>query len=780
MADAEEEEFFSYFPDDFKEYMYKELNWLPSKCFSKYFCARVFWSREDDEPQRPSTLPDGDISNLNKIIRHLLYTTIHDWDDGPILVQFWAPIPTKEGRSFLTTRNQPFSLISFYHRLGVDGLCGYRMICMDSKFDIDLDGGKTCGQHLPGRVFKNQYPESTPNVEFYSITEYPQRDDALRCGVRESLAFPDFESSTQRCVGVIELVTSEKHLSCNSYFRYGIYKDFEKFVLKCSVVFDHEDMELDDDKNEARKVVFDEIKNVLKRVCDVHDVPLAHAWVPCKMGWLCRALVDGRILHASCYYKKDDYSEDKDEDDYGEDEYAFHRISSLFHLKNGMGVAGRALLSTNMVFCRDVTQLSLTEYPLAHYARKANLSGCFAICLESNCTGNDVYVLEFFMPMSNNASEIPHTSLRKILETMRKKFRCLKVASREELGEELHIEEISIQNGEKLDPVQIPQTTISLPQLELSQSEVEVMQVDSLDQQLVNAINTGSNVGGTEHNNFAITCESTVKMSKRKGNKSEGTVKTSKRDGNNSRVKIKISVEDILQNSELSIQKAAERLKVSKSTLKRACRGYGITNWPPCTINEAGCSQLNEYAPRFDQVQILQLNSDHPPSIQASATTVHTKPHDSSQLNESAPCVHREQIGHLNSDHLPSTQALATIEPHDTMMQDAKDVTVRAKFGDITMRFYLSLSSSFVEFQEEVFKRRNLVPGTYDVIYVEEGERVLISIDDDLQDYMRRSRLLGQTSIEVFILPKLPSAPAEESDWVQWLNWDQQNSHTIW
>ncbi|GMP52419.1 hypothetical protein CsSME_00018238 [Camellia sinensis var. sinensis] len=152
MADAGEK-YLSYFPDDFKKYMCKGLIWLPLYFFplSIDLCGGVFWSREDDKPQRPSTLPDG------------------------------------EGRSFLTARNQPFSLLTPYNsRLVIDGLCGYRMICMDSKFDIDLDGGKTCEQHLPlpGRVFKDQLPESTPDVEFYSITEYPQRDDALRCGVQ--------------------------------------------------------------------------------------------------------------------------------------------------------------------------------------------------------------------------------------------------------------------------------------------------------------------------------------------------------------------------------------------------------------------------------------------------------------------------------------------------------------------------------------------------------------------------------------------------------------------
>ncbi|CAL5390441.1 unnamed protein product [Camellia sinensis] len=691
MADAGER-YLSYFPADFKKYMYKGLNWLPLyfSPLSIDLCGGVFWSREDDEPQRPSTLPDGDISNLNKTIRDLLYSIMNHWPACPRLVQFWAPITTKEGRSLLTTRNQPFSLkTEFCDYEVIEGLCGYRMICMDSKFDIDLDGGKTCEQHLPARVFMHQCRESTPNVEFYSITEYPQRHDALHCGLRQSLAFPVFESSTQRCVGVIEVVTPEEHLRlliCHDYFRFGIYQDFEKFGLKCSIGFAHEHMEFDEDKRRD----LDEIKNVLKMVCDVHDVPFARAWVPCKVCWPHRAPVDGGILCASCYYKKDDYGEDVD---------AFHYISSLFHLKNEVGVVGRALLSTNMVFCRDVTQLSLTEYPLAHHARKAGLSGCFTICLESNCIGNDVYMLEFFMPMSNNASENPHTSLRKILEAMKKNFRRLRVASREELGEELHIEEISIQNGEKLDPVQIPQTTISLPQLELSQSEVEVMQVDSSDQQLVNAINTGSK----KHS----------KSVKKKGNKSGGTVKTSKRDGNNIGVKIKIPLEDILQNSELSLENAAKSLKVSKSTLKRVCRTFAIERWPPRKINKVGCSQLDE----------------------------------------SAPCV--------NSDQLPSTQSSVTIvhtEPHDKTMQDANIVTIKAKYGEgITMKFHLSLSSRFVQLQQEVAKRLNLKAGTYYVKYEDEdGELILIGCDEDLQDYMCDSRSLGRSSIVVLLEQKLP------------------------
>ncbi|CAL5390434.1 unnamed protein product [Camellia sinensis] len=695
--------------------MHKELNWLPVffKLFSEYMRGGVFWSREDDE-LRPSALPDGDdhISNLNKTIRDLLhsFSFIRHWIHRPVLVQFWEPITTKEGRSFLTTRNQPFSLNApFCDYEVIEGLCGYRMICMDSKFDIDLDGGTS----LPGRVFKHQFPESTPNVEFYSITEYPQRDGALRCGVRQSLAFPVFESSTQRCVGVIEVVTPKAGPSFSGHLQCGIHEDFEKKGLKCSVGFDHKDMELDEAQNEAHTVALAEIKNVLKVVCEVYDLPLAQVWVPCKVGWPCRPLVDGGVLGVCCYYYKDDY---------GDNDGAFRYISSLFHLKNGVGVVGRALLSTNMVFCRDVTQLSLTEYPLAHYARKARLSGCFAICLDSNCTGNDVYVLEFFMPMSNNASENPHTSLRKIWETMRENFQTLRIASGEELGEELHIEEIPIQNSGELDIVQMPQTTISLPRSEPLQSEFEVMQVDSSDQQLVNAINTGSNVGCTEQNNFAVTCtqgKSTVKVSKRKGNKSGGTVKMSKRDGNNIGVKIKIPPEDILQNSELRLENAAKNLKVSKSTLKRVCRTFGIERWPPRKINKVGCSQLDASALCVDLEQSSLLNLDHLPSAQPSATIVHT-------------------------------------EPHDTTMQDANVVTMKAKYAEgNAIKFRLSSSSGLTELQQEVAQRLSLEAGTYCVKYEDEdGDLILIACDGDLRDYMGTCE--GKTCIVVLLEPKLP------------------------
>ncbi|KAI8022658.1 Protein NLP6 [Camellia lanceoleosa] len=703
------------FPDDFKEYVDTELNCMPLKWVDTVV-GGVYWSRGDDELQRPRPTVPADINlELKKKIRDVLYGILQNWLDYAILVQFWAPI-TEEGRSFLTTQNQPFALVSAYviqfiqslfsdppdqekvfDPLDVSRLCQYRMISKDYKFDVDLNGksSEEC-LGLPGRVFKHQLLESTPNVECYSIKEYSQRDDALRCRVKQSLAFPVFEPSTQRCAGVLEVVTQrvQSMYSC-LLWSYGkeIYEKLEVVGLKSSVAFKHEGMELDVDKNEARKIALDEMNNVLKIVCEDHDLPLAQIWIPCRISWPCRDLVDGDILGVSCQYSKCDY--------YSE----FGMVNNVHHMKKGIGVVGRALSSTNLVLCRDVTQLSITEYPLAHYARVLGSIGCFAIRLQSSCTGNDDYVLEIFMPMSNRASENPPPSLWGILETMRINFQTFRAASGVELGKELCIERIDFQNGGKLDLVQMPQTTISLPVSEPLQSGGEITQVDSSNQQLLNAIDNGSsvvNVVGTEGNNTAST-----------STQEKGTVKTSERKGNKPGVRIKIPKEDILQNSGMSIDDAAKTLNVSKSTLKRICRRYDIERWPPRNINKAGCSQLNE-----------------------SASSV-------------------------SSDHLPSTQSPATIvytEPCDTMMQDVNLLPIKVKYAeDNAILFHLSLSSSLNELQAEVAKRLNLETGTYDIKYKDEvGDSILIACDVDLRYYMGHSRSLGRSPIVVLLEQKLP------------------------
>ncbi|KAL7217466.1 hypothetical protein ACSBR2_010838 [Camellia fascicularis] len=494
-----------------------------------------------------------------------------------LLVQYWAPIIT-DGQAILTTQNQPFALSKIYK-----GLCWYRMISKHYKFYVD---GETTEQQLglPSRVFKHQLVESSPNVEYYSNKEYPQRKHALRCQIRAALALPVFEPTDHTYVGVLELLFTTRDAFLIFLEEGCAYDAFLGLDLKCLNLWEHPFMEVSgqtvcnamsylvfmlllriltnqiQDKNEA--ALTDEILDVLKLVLEVHELPLAHIWQTCRV---CRSLLKNGVFGLSRLRGLSSLME--------ENGYIFFRACGHHHFRKGMGVVGTALKSLNLVFCADVTQFNITEYPVTHYAREFGLSGCgcFSVCLWSSNPGDDIYVLEFFLPMNNKVGGNVMTSLMKeILGTMKKKIQSFKLASGEELGEELIVEVIDFQygekkiqtlklssgeelgeefsevtdfhNGEKLNSVQISQT-----RPEPLQNGADLMELESSDQQSMDAVNNESNVISPERSNS--TCSP-----------GKGTRKKLKRKQNTTGGKIEIFLEDILQTSQMRIKDAAKSL----------------------------------------------------------------------------------------------------------------------------------------------------------------------------------------------------------------------------
>jgi hypothetical protein len=120
-----------------------------------------------------------------------------------VLVQVWMPMKTDDNRVLLTTREQPFVLEhKTDHRLWY-----YRTVSEEYEFAVtsSLPG-------LPGRVFLQQLPEWTPNVQFYNSQEYLRVKDAQKYDVRGTLAVPVFEPSSRNCLAVIELVMGAEKL----------------------------------------------------------------------------------------------------------------------------------------------------------------------------------------------------------------------------------------------------------------------------------------------------------------------------------------------------------------------------------------------------------------------------------------------------------------------------------------------------------------------------------------------------------------------------------------
>ncbi|CAL5438737.1 unnamed protein product [Camellia sinensis] len=151
----------AYFPDDFKQYVDTQLDRCPVDDY-----GWVFWSREDDQSEHPpkDQRCPSEVAGLILQLKTNLSLFVH-------LIQ------------------------------------ELMMLLKDYKFDMDRESSdEQLG--VPGRVFKHGFPEFSPNVEYYSIKEYPLRDHALGCQLKLSWAIPLFDPSTHFCVGVLEIVST--------------------------------------------------------------------------------------------------------------------------------------------------------------------------------------------------------------------------------------------------------------------------------------------------------------------------------------------------------------------------------------------------------------------------------------------------------------------------------------------------------------------------------------------------------------------------------------------
>ncbi|XP_027363208.1 protein NLP6-like isoform X2 [Abrus precatorius] len=494
-----------------------------------------------------------------------------------VLAQVWAPV-RNGNRYVLTTSGQPFVLDP-----RSNGLHQYRTVSLMYMFSVDGENDENLG--LPGRVFQQKLPEWTPNVLYYSSKEYPRRDHAEHYNVRGTLALPVFEPSLQSCVGVLELIMTSPKINYAPEVD-KICKALEAVNLRSSEILDHPYTQI---CNEGRQNALSEILEILTVVCETHNLPLAQTWVPCRhrsvlaqgggLKKICSSF-DGSCMGKVCMSTTDIAFYIIDAHLWG-----FREACVEHHLQQGQGVAGRAFLSHSMCYCANITQFCKTDYPLVHYALMFGLTSCFSVCLRSSHTGNDDYVLEFFLPPRISDFNEQKTLLGSILATMKQHFQSLKIASGVELEDGL-IEIIEATNERvhlRLECIPIAQSVKSPPGIDASPNIGEEMPQDPSEQQIMmycNNINDGGNLGLGDNTGGNIDQMSSLETKNIKKPLERKRGKTEK----------SISLDVLQRYFAGSLKDAAKSLGVCPTTMKRICRQHGISRWPSRKINKVNRS----------------------------------------------------------------------------------------------------------------------------------------------------------------------------------------------
>jgi len=235
-----------------------------------------------------------------------------------------------------------------------------------------------------------------------------------------------------------------------------------------------------------QKEALAEIRDVLRAVCYAHRLPLALAWIPCsyskgandelvkvygKNSKECSLLC---IEETSCYVNDMEME-------------GFVNACLEHYLREGQGIVGKALISNKPSFSSDVKTFDICEYPLVQHARKFGLNAAVATKLRSTFTGDNDYILEFFLPVSMKGSSEQQLLLDSLSGTMQRLCRTLKTVS----------------DAESIDGTEFGSRSVEMTNLPQATVSVGSFHTTFLDTDVNSTRSTFSNISSNKRNEMA-------------------------------------------------------------------------------------------------------------------------------------------------------------------------------------------------------------------------------------------------------------------------------------
>ncbi|KAH0746528.1 hypothetical protein KY285_008185 [Solanum tuberosum] len=410
-----------------------KLDWCQLK-----FNGWAFWSRKQKDELEYQQSIKSIFCEIQSVMEKVETPNIS-------LLQFWAPIKFN-GSTFLSTADQPFA---FYN--GIDKrLSSYRKLCLDTLIPIN---NNEIPFGPPGRVFSRRLPEYNPDVRTYSSAEFPLLQTAIRLEIHSYYAFR-VSNLHDQCLGVFEIVCPYPSLPLPSLIM-GL--DFESVGLYIPNSLDM----LFGPSNPLEDERLDDIAGRLYEILERHSLPCAQIWI------LISRSASSKVLYCAAASINE-----RPEPMY----HAFEYSSEVCIIESGKALVGRAFASQGSCFCKDVTLLSIEEYPLLPSARKVRFTQSFAICLQSICANNFVFVVEYFLPRNEMAVRDTKTFLNMLLTTMKEQLPGFLVASGNELGQRMLVEVVKVTSSDEFDSFEIGQPLLSVQSLQDGGKTTEIGQ----------------------------------------------------------------------------------------------------------------------------------------------------------------------------------------------------------------------------------------------------------------------------------------------------------------
>ncbi|GJN35707.1 hypothetical protein PR202_gb24509 [Eleusine coracana subsp. coracana] len=427
--------------------------------------------------------------------------------------------------------------------------------------------------------------------------------------------------------------------------------------------------------NERHQAALVEMLETLTVTCEELKLPLAQTWVPCKYQNLltnCHRLRDERInIHGSCVLESCMVTSDVAFNVIDARMWGFRDACVEHHLQKGQGVSGNAIILRRPCFSRDVTRVSKVEYPLVHYARMFGLSGCFSVCLQSAYTGNDDYVLEFFLPPDCKNDDEQKLLLESILALLRQHLRTLQVATDDGSSEAyLQVDAITVIDYEDNAHARY----MNLKSAIHASHESDIHTIQEPDSRKVKP--------SIQYKKHLLPENKSKGSGKLFFGRSDCTSDSSLVDLNNKQLgrrrgkaEKKISLDVIQQYFSGSLKSAAKSLGVCPTTMKRICRQHGISRWPSRQIRKVNrsISKLKKVIESVEgpesAINLISVKC-HVPVSYHQLSTLNIENERQNKVTLSIPYAEEYNGSSLHNKPLENDLHLGTLEPQQKPLVD--------------------------------------------------------------------------------------------------------------